>query len=138
MKNIIAIVIVISSLAIFLSKKLELYSSWRKVSANIISIKKILNGKNISEVRYVYKIGEKEYEGFFTVKDKLDVKENEKLSIYYHWLNPELSVRGIPTNYEDILLLIISIIGGLYLYFYSCEKCDEISVIKDLIKFELI
>lgn len=133
MKNIIAIVIVISSLSIFLSKKLELYSSWKKTSARIISINKILNDNNKTEVRYNYKVNNINYEGLFIINNKTDIKENEKLPIYYHWLNPELSVKNIPTNFEDILLVLISLIGGLYLYFYSCENCEVIPTISNSI-----
>lgn len=127
MKNIIAIVIIISSLAVFFSKKLELYSSWKKVTARIISIKKLLNNKRIT---YSYKVNNIEYQGSYIQKINNDIPKN--LIVYYHWLNPELSIRNIPLNMEDVLLLIISVIGGLYLYFYSCEV--KISPINDSIQ----
>ncbi|ADO67470.1 hypothetical protein crov436 [Cafeteria roenbergensis virus] len=138
MKNIIAIVILIGAVSIFLSKKLELYSSWKKTPATITSVKKILNNKKLGEIRYTYLVNNKEYTGSLLQK----IINNEliipkKMHVYYHWLNPELSVKSIPINFEDILLLLTSIIGCLYLYFYSCESCiseGPIPVLVDSIK----
>lgn len=122
MKNIIAIVIITSSIIVYFNKQFQLYTSWKKVPAEIISIKKILNKKNINEIRYKYKVNKIEYEGTFREINNKTIPK--KLLVYYHWLNPELSIRHIPINLENILLLLISIIGGLYLYFLSCESCE--------------
>jgi len=128
MKNILAIVIIVSALIIILNKKLAIYSSWVKVPAEITELKKVLDNKNIGNIRYKYKIKNKEYEGNQMMKidkefNKLITSENKKMNVYYHRLNPELSIRFIPMNYEDYILGSICLFGGLYLYLFSCENC---------------
>lgn len=139
MKNIIAIVLVISALSIFISKKLDIYSSWKKVKATVTEINKLMSKSNVGEVKYEYKIGKKTYNGSVYLHNQKDLdkilqNKDKTMNVYYHWLNHELSIVNIPTNLEDILLVIISVIGSLYLYFYSCENCQVVTTVPNSVK----
>lgn len=136
MKNIFAIIIVISSLIILLMKKISLRKAWKKTTAEVIETKKILKNKK-GQILYKYKVDKSDYSGselrdLDESFDKISEKNN-KITIYYNVNNPEISVRNIPkiTN-EDYLLGGIGIVGGLYLYLYSCENCVcEVNYTKD-------
>lgn len=128
MKNIFAIIIIISSLIILLNKKIALRNSWKKTNAILVETRKVLDKKNMGEIRYKYNIGKNEYEGsqMMEINDEFNKysDENNKIKVYYHKINPEISVRNIPSiTTEDYLLAGIGIIGGLYLYLFSCENC---------------
>jgi hypothetical protein len=121
MKNIFAIVVIISSLILLLNKRLAIFTSWVKTEANIIG----LNNINKTRVDYEYNVDGEKYDGYLIVKsDEVESVLNNSLSIYYHRVNPELSIKNIPVNMEDYLLGLISIFGGLYLYLFSCESCE--------------
>lgn len=127
MKNIIAISIVISSIVFLLNKYMNFYSSWKKTVGEIIEIKQILNKKNLGEIRYQYQVNEKLYDGLIiTDINKSKDFKNSKIPIYYHKINPELSFKNVPKslNLENYILILLSLVGGLYLYFYSCESCE--------------
>lgn len=121
MKNIIAIVIIISSIILLLNKRLGIFSSWVKINAKIIGV----NNLNKNRLDYEYIINSEKFDGYL-----IDTPDNIKnilknnLIVYYHKINPELSIRNIPLNIDDYILFMVSIIGGLYLYLFSCESCE--------------
>ena len=121
MKNILAIVLVLSSIIMFISKQYKIFILWKKITSIITDIKEIDNEQIIS---YKYKLYDLEYTGIF--KDEIDNnrKIGDNIEIVYNKNNFELSLRKIPFQYEDYLMLLITVAGGLYLYFYSCENCE--------------
>lgn len=134
MKNIFAIVIIVSALVMLLNKRLAIFSSWKKVKARVIESENMsINDKK--KVSYLYNVDGTDYEGYFVIEK--NGKLMNELNVYYHRLNPGLSVINIPLNLEDYLLGLVAVIGGLYLYLFSCESCEcngsvllEISKIK--------
>lgn len=121
MKEQFTMVFVIISILLFINKRLGIVSSWKKTTGTVISNNKLLIN-NLYEVKYLYKDNNIDYHGNFYTKKKMDLK---KIKIYYNKNNPSLSVKEIPFNMEDYLLIISALFGIFYLYIYSCELCDS-------------
>ena len=122
MKNIFAIVVIISALVMLLNKRLAIFTSWKKINAKIIGSERMSTVTDRKKINYLYNIDGDDHEGYFVMdNDKPVMKE---IYVYYHILNPGLSVISIPLNLEDYLLGLVAIVGGLYLYFFSCENCE--------------
>ena len=115
-------VLVLSSIIMFIHKQYKIYTHWEKTSGIITNVKIVDAMEQI--VFYKYILYNLEYEGVY--KQNFDKKTNigNKIDLVYNKNNFELSLRKIPFQYEDYLMLLISVAGGLYLYFYSCENCD--------------
>lgn len=130
MKNIVAIGIIIISLFLLVRKILKLNNSWKKVNAKILGVNNINNNR----IDYEYKVCNEINTGFIIVDDcdQKKILEKKKLEIYYNTTNTELSVLKVKYNIEDYLLGIISIIGGIYLYLYSCDEKNVISKIRSI------
>lgn len=105
----------------FLSKQYKIYVLWQSTKGVVTDIKLVDLEQVVS---YKYTLYGLEYDGVFKQNiDKSLIVGNE-IDLVYNKNNFELSLRKIPFQYEDYLMMLITIAGGLYLYFYSCENCE--------------
>lgn len=120
MKNLIALILILSSIIIIVKKRVDFYNKWDNVQAKTVNTVKVSNNTNL--ITYEYQVNSKMYQGTLKLNDEKEIPEN--LKIYFNKQNPELSVEKLPINYEDYLLTGICLIGGIYLYLFNCESCE--------------
>lgn len=120
--------IIVVSIAVFFARRNSYLSSWTNVDAELVNVKKINNLEKI-EINYKFKTDKDVYvDKLITDLEKykylLDDNKQKTIQLYYHKENPELVILHLPHAYDDMLILALCVVLGLYLYYYACA-CEE-------------
>jgi hypothetical protein len=114
--QLIALSILIFSLSLIMLKRLAIMSNWRREKCKLLKKNKL--SETDFEIVYIYVIKGIKYQG--RTVEHFDNPEKER-EMLIHRLNPHLSIPNIPVSSSDNMLVLLSLLAGLYLYLYQCE-----------------
>lgn len=123
MKNILAIILILSSVIMFVSKQYNIYTKWERTVGRVVDVKPFSETEQL--IKYEYSFSDlNEIKNGVLKEEKDKHKIGDDMNIVYNKDNIEISLVNVPFQIEDYLMMGVSLIGGLYLYFYSCEECE--------------
>jgi len=123
MKNILAIILILSSVVMFVSKQYNIYTKWERTVGRVVDVKPFSETEQL--IKYEYSFSDlNEIKNGVLKEEKDKHKIGDDMNIVYNKDNIEISLVNVPFQVEDYLMMGVSLIGGLYLYFYSCEECE--------------